>query len=957
MTGQTRVTRPSEAGGRSLLERVVELAAISHALGACRAAAGQMLVVMGPAGIGKTSLLGACRSSAGADFNVLSAQADPVMAEAAFGGLRELLAPMIGSDGDPVWEGASALARSVFDRTARTDLDGDRAASVMYGLYWLIADLAQTKPLLLLIDDAHWLDPASSRFISYLARRIDSLPLLLAMSVREGAGRAEPLINVSIEANATVIRPAPLTRAAVEQLICEETGQAAEDVVCDTCHRVTGGNPFYVRELVRAWAAEPSLDEKIRSGRIPTAEGIRASVATRLAELGQECVSLAQATAILGSGAALQSAAELVGLEREAAAHAADQLRSAGIMTTGRPLVFVHPVVAEAVLERIPESGRAAMHAQAAKQLLAAGRAADQAAAHLLSAEPYGERWVVDILRDAAREALAQGAPEAAVAYLRRAVAEPPPSEQRLEILVQLGRAEMLIPGEPEFSSLRHALVLAEGPTQRAELTLELADALASVTDMHGSHRLIHDLLDHPEGVDRALLERAEAALIGAAFGDLTAVGLEERVTRCLERIGRDGLDEPMLLAALALAGAAISLPATRIASLALGALASDELRTERWPAWAGALVALVLSDHSNEATSAAEAGMADAQRRGAAAMFQALSWVRAQVAFRTGDLAGTVAHSERALELTADNHPTARWFRGTYVSTLIELGCHQEACQLVETMPIPDDLPDLSDVIVLTARGLARLASGHPDAGLADLLTADERMCGAGRRLSMHVDWAIAAADALVGLGRRSDAERLAERELEAAQAFGSSRALGIALSLSGAVDPGPHGLRRLSDATELLSGTPARLEHARALVALGSALLTCGRVMDARNTLAGGLDVAAGCGGTALCARARAQLVAAGARPRRDARTGPDSLTPAERRTAGMASDGLSNRQIAQALFVSVKTVEGQLAASYWKLGIHNRRELAGALRASDAIHPGRDAKRSAHHPTQFG
>jgi DNA-binding CsgD family transcriptional regulator len=130
------------------------------------------------------------------------------------------------------------------------------------------------------------------------------------------------------------------------------------------------------------------------------------------------------------------------------------------------------------------------------------------------------------------------------------------------------------------------------------------------------------------------------------------------------------------------------------------------------------------------------------------------------------------------------------------------------------------------------------------------------------------------------------------------------------------------------------VLERSEARLEHAHALVALGSGLIERGERAAAREPLTCGLDLAYRGGGGAIAERARAQLLTLGLRPRRQALSGPEALTPAERRTARMAAGGLSNRQIAQALFVSPKTVESQLSRAYEKLGIRTRAELAAAL-----------------------
>ena len=169
---------------------------------------------------------------------------------------------------------------------------------------------------------------------------------------------------------------------------------------------------------------------------------------------------------MLGSGCALRHAAVLTGLRRDRAEAATNILRGADLLTAERALSFVHPIVSEALSAELPLSRRAALHAEAARLLAADGAGPDRVSAHLLSAEPYGQEWVVEMLRAAGQDALARGAPEVAVTYLRRALAEPPAPGSRLDVLVELGRAERLLPEAHDFMALREALAPAHDPEQ-----------------------------------------------------------------------------------------------------------------------------------------------------------------------------------------------------------------------------------------------------------------------------------------------------------------------------------------------------------------------------------------------------------------------------------------------------------------------------------------------------------
>jgi DNA-binding CsgD family transcriptional regulator len=201
------------------------------------------------------------------------------------------------------------------------------------------------------------------------------------------------------------------------------------------------------------------------------------------------------------------------------------------------------------------------------------------------------------------------------------------------------------------------------------------------------------------------------------------------------------------------------------------------------------------------------------------------------------------------------------------------------------------------------------------------------------GRNPAIHA-WRSDAALALLALGDDRRARELADEELELARAWGAPRPLGRALRVAGLARGGDAGLALLGDAVDVLEPSPARLEHAKALVELGAGLRRANRRADARPPLRRGLELAMICGATPLSERAETELLATGARLGRIALSGVESLTPSERRVADLAASGASNREIAQALFVTVKTVEVHLSSAYRKLDIASRRELSGAL-----------------------
>ncbi len=925
-------------GTGGLLERAVELGVLDGLLDAARRGEGGLVLLDGPPGIGKTRLLDACAAGARQrGMLVLGVRGDELVMQESFTGVRELLWSAVRAGGSELFDGAAGLAASVFELGEGERVDRDRPAGVLHGLYWLVANLADGGPLLLVVDDGQWLDAASARFLSYLARRVESLPVLLAVGMRRGepGGPADMAAGLA-EVAASVLRPGSLSEAAVGLLVRSELGARADAQLCRWCHEVTGGNPFYVRAVTAALAAEPDRPAGALTRSVQTlgAGAVTSSVLVRVGRLGAECERLTQALAVLAPGSPLRHAARLAGLEHGQAAVAADALRAADLLATGAALSFSHPIVREAVGTQMAASRRAALHFEAAGQLAGEGAPAARVAAHLLFAEPYGEAWVVDALRRASTEALGQGAPEAAVSYLRRAVDEPPAPEIRFEVLLELGRAEALLPVAHDFGALREALALAKSAQQRAEVAMELAWGLTNATRNSEVAPLLEAILEHGENLDPALVESIEALLIGSGAVDLRATKrILARAAGQFDRAGRGELRDPVMLAALAQSRALAGLPRLDTAALAKWALADGSL-LEHGPAYGAAAAALCWIDQLDEAAEALDAGVNWAQRRGSAPSFLHMSVRRGETAFRAGELSVAEAHLRRAHEIALELG-VGHWAVNSLIAVLLERDLVEEALELVETDALSE--PRLSlwqGVVVLAHRGRVRVARGEFEAGVADMLDADRRMATGGLQLSVLVDWVPSAALALTGLGREDDARALVSRELVAAVTFGAPRRHGIALSAFGRLDPGPEGLAGLHAATQLLERCPARLEHARALVNLGIGLHSRGQLEDSREALSHGLDIAQRCGANALTNRARTTLVATGARPRRDALSGPAALTPAELRTARMAVGGLTNRQIAQALFVSAKTVEAQLSHAYTKLAIHSRSELAAAL-----------------------
>jgi len=282
--------------------------------------------------------------------------------------------------------------------------------------------------------------------------------------------------------------------------------------------------------------------------------------------------------------------------------------------------------------------------------------------------------------------------------------------------------------------------------------------------------------------------------------------------------------------------------------------------------------------------------------------------------------------------------------FAATVLSDVaVEAGQLDEAQLLLDLLPPRGWPAGVGTVLIPAARGRLRLAQGRAAEALAEFRACGELfgadVWGMPIRETGYVHARSGAALALLRLGRPQDAVRLADAELADVRVFGAPRALGIALRVAGLARGGPEGLALLRESAATLDDSPALLERARSLAELGAALRRDGQRAAARDPLARALELAAGCAAGPLAARARDELRAAGARPRRPWRTGVDALTPSELRVARLACDGRSNREIAGELYVTLKAIEGHLARAYAKLGIEGRGQLAGALAPAKA------------------
>ena len=421
-----------------------------------------------------------------------------------------------------------------------------------------------------------------------------------------------------------------------------------------------------------------------------------------------------------------------------------------------------------------------------------------------------------------------------------------------------------------------------------------------------------------------------------------------DRLSRPLE--GRDAA-ECTLLGALAFVALGRGEPASVVAELADRALRSGALVDalgsvgsmggvrHGFVAYLQAVNALMYAERFDAVARYAAHGTEVARQDASLVEFVTVAATRSIIALKIG--AVLEAETQGRAAIAATQHFDFPITKPLYVGALVDVLVEQSALEEAESLLKSRDL--LGDALGYTVfnspflmRANLRFAQGRTREGLKDALTAGDRELSSGiAGRSARIPWRSMAATAYMALDQREEALPLAREELATSREYGAPRQLGIALRAAGLVEGGATGMKLLRESIDVLSGSPARLELARSLTDHGAALRRARQPTEAREPLRRGLELALRCGSSAVAERARAELLAAGGRPRRVELSGPSSLTASERRVAEMAARGMTNRQIAQAQFVSMRTVETHLGHIYQKLDLSSRKGLADALR----------------------
>ena len=934
-----------------LIEREGQLQVAESLLAQARAGSGCLLVIEGASGLGKSTLLRAvCDLAAGESAEVLSATGRDLEREFTFGVVLQLFEPRVAlADEDEraaLLSGAAEHTAPLFDHGPRETLS-EPSFGLLHGLYWLCANLGAGDPLVLAVDDADLADAASLRFLLYLAERLEELPVMLALTLGTAPRGSAPLLLEQVVRHPAAIgvRVHPFSAAASARHLRDTWLPDAGPDVCGSIHDAAGGNPYLVGAL-GAELAEDDLEPDSEAAQRVHELGPSsvAAVALRRAEaVDASGPALMRAASVLGAGAELRHAADLARVDRECAARIADGLIQTGLLAHSDRLSAAQPVIEAAVASSLGPSERAEAHLRAAELLAQEQTSPESIAAHLVRAPRRRSAWVVETLRAAAAGAAGRGAPGDAVRWLRRALVEPPSSEMRARVMLDLGRAEATAGEAQAVRRLREASELIADSRERAQTALHTGRTLFAF----GRHA------DAAAAFERGLREIGDGD--DGLAGRLHASGATlARLVDPAASLVRDPVRVPVsgdtpadraLLALCAMEGAMRGDPRDDVHALAAqalgrGALLDDE--TADGIAYYLASLALVLVEDLQGAEIALTAAVEDARERGSVLGFATASFVRSTAILRRGRLGDAAADARTAIAAERQGWrlalPAARAVladclleAGDLAAAERELAAAWEVASAEET---ESDSHNAGRIGLLASRGHLRLRRGEAERALADFRACGEQLERIGARSPATLPWRSSAARALAAMGDLTEARRLVEEELSIAEVGGAPGPIGHAYRVLGQLSAGPEALEVLEQATQHLEESQAALERARGLVEHGAALRRFGRRQAARGPLRRGLDLAQRCGANALADRALAEVRLTGARPRRTALEGPGALTEREHEVATLAARGLSNREIAESLVVTVKTVEWHLRHAFRKLGVDSRAKLSGRL-----------------------
>ena len=942
---------------RPPLERARELACLDAELEAAAFGQGTVVVIEGPPGIGKSRLIEEAAARAqDLGMEVLRARGSELEQAYAWGLVLRLFEERFmrvrAEERESLFQGRAALATALFavDTVAGNPGRIDEFSAIN-GLYWALTNLSEVRPVALIVDDAHWADEISLRFLNYLGQRIEGLPVALVLATRQRDRDAETMLTERLIdlAGDNRMRLSELSLEATRELLKGEgvVDSTLSDGLVEASWEVTLGTPFLLHELALWMREESALGVAIDPERLRdfAPESVGRSVMLRLRAIGDDAVPLARAVATLGDGIPLSRAARLCGLEPHSSVRASGRLVEARIFDSDDPVGFAHPMIRSAVRAELPVSVRRRYHTDAAELLFAEGASSDQIAPHLLAGEASGDSWPRDVLQEAAQAATRKGAPGPAMRFLRRAIEFGDPRELPPDLLIDLGYAEAAAGETTSLSRFEQAVRVLQQPEEKARALFGLGHTLSS----YGRHVEAAEVFQRGRKMfemgDPGLTLDFDASLIGASLlcaGNPAASHRTQAMIQLEQLMASITPWEPqrsaerLLLAVSAVQrlvyGGSAETASELARSVFLGEIPHSEDAADRM-AMGIAVLALISGGKAGEARAAAEGLMERARETGNVLVFGEASALLAFANYSLGRINEALADARSAVETTQRG-----WRELMPIPHAILARCLVEQGEYVEAEMVLDEvLPQLDGTATLHAffywaRADLRQATQDARGAIDDFRRCADLFGSEAMAPSPAAcPWRVPAALAVHSIGDDVEALRLVSEELALAQRYGLRGHHGAALRAKAVLGAGdPEGLLR--EAVRELEEMDMPLDMTRTLLDLAAVLRERGGLEEARKHAKRALDLAHRAGASVIAERARKELLACGGRPRRAELSGAAALTPMERRVASLASQGLANRQIAETLFVARTTVEWHLRNVFTKLGIRGREEIKG-------------------------
>lgn len=901
-----------------------ECAVVEGALEDARRGRSRAIVFTGEPGIGKSALLQFARE-AGADMRVLAVSGVESETELAYAGLHALLRPVLPLVGSLPAHQAEALEAAL---ALRTSEHHDRLAASA-GTLTLLAEAAAEQPLLVLVDDAHWLDPPSAQAISFAARRLGGEEIALLATVREGEGSTFEVRGL------TVHRVPPLDAAAALALLTERHGAELAAEVAEALVAATAGNPLALVEMPSLLTAAQLGGEEPIAQPLPVAEGIRAAFAGRLHRL-DDATQRALLVAAAGVG-------EAVAVVRDAAARFGagplEPAEAAGLVALDeRGVSFRHPLLRAAVHGGAVPADRRAAHRALAAAHEAAGDV-DAQAWHLAAAAEGPDEEIAAALEAAGERAVERGGYASQARALERAAGLSADDEARARRLYAAARAAYwggLVPHAVRLAQT--ALPLAADPLVRADLRHLLAVISDFHADFQGDVLTVEELereagAIEPQDATRAIallgvvLQRRRMRLEGDAAVRVAERRLELAAAIDGERVIRSKQD---LVQALCLAGRAAEAAALQDEVLEARA------REDKLPTYASQAAEPLLWLERHDELRGLLARSVERSRAEGNLLRLAFDLTNlAALELREGRLDAAEAAGGEALLLAEhiEMDYLAACNHGALAAVAARRG-REDACRRFadEAARLGRALGDeLVVAEAALARALLALGYGRPEDSIAQLEPVRDLTRANGVREPRVVPFAADLVEAYARAGRSADAAAELERLADLARAVGGRWPQAVAARCAGLLAPEGAYDEAFEQA---LAVEVSPFEHGRTALAYAERLRRSRRRRDARPHLRTAVQLFDGAGATPWRERAAAELRATGETvPNRDPR-GRESLTPQELQIALLVAEGKTNREIGASIFLSPKTVEFHLTRVYRKLDIHSRAELIRLL-----------------------